>query len=60
MGAPGTTWLYKKLLRPVLFEQNPEEIHERLIHTLGWVSRQELLQLQAVVRKIPVSDHVIK
>jgi dihydroorotate dehydrogenase len=43
MGAPGTTWLYKKLLRPVLFEQNPEEIHERLIHTLGWVSRQELL-----------------
>lgn len=35
-------WLYKGLLRPVLFAQKAEDIHERTMHMLGWVSRHPM------------------
>jgi dihydroorotate dehydrogenase len=37
------SWVYRNLLRPCLFTQNPEEIHEFTIHALGRVSRSEWL-----------------
>lgn len=37
------TWLYKQLIRPVLFTQNPEEIHEQTLAGLGLVGRHALL-----------------
>jgi dihydroorotate dehydrogenase len=36
------SWFYRHLIRPVLFSQNPEEIHERTIRALGWAARHEL------------------
>lgn len=32
-------WLYRNLARPILFRQNPEVVHDRTIHGLGFVSR---------------------
>jgi len=37
------SWLYRHLVRPALFTQDPEAIHEWTISALGWVSRQKLL-----------------
>jgi dihydroorotate dehydrogenase len=36
------SWLYSHLLRPALFTQEPEQIHERTLRLLGWVGRHEL------------------
>jgi dihydroorotate dehydrogenase len=33
------SWLYKRLARPILFTQNPEQIHNRTMHLLGWAGR---------------------
>ena len=35
-------WLYRHLLRPALFTQEPEQIHQRTLRLLGWVGRHEL------------------
>ncbi|HWX22230.1 MAG TPA: quinone-dependent dihydroorotate dehydrogenase [Candidatus Binatia bacterium] len=37
------SWFYRCLLRPVLFTQNAEEIHNRTMAALGWASRHELV-----------------
>jgi dihydroorotate dehydrogenase len=36
-------WIYRHAIRPVLFTQEPEEIHQQTLAGLGWVSRQSLL-----------------
>ena len=36
------SWVYRNLLRPILFTQNAEQIHERTMHALNWVGRREL------------------
>ncbi len=33
------TWAYRTLLRPLLFRQDSETIHNRTIHRLAWASR---------------------
>lgn len=33
------SWFYRQLLRPVLFTQDPEQIHQRTLHLLGWTGR---------------------
>jgi len=33
------SWIYRKVLRPGLFANDAEEIHERTLHALGWASR---------------------
>ena len=35
------SWWYRHLLRPVLFQQDAEQAHERAMRALGWVSRRE-------------------
>jgi len=35
------SWAYRKLLRPALFAQGAEEIHNRTLHRLAWASRRE-------------------
>jgi dihydroorotate dehydrogenase len=37
------SWLYRTFVRPTLFTQDGEVIHNRTLKTLGWMSRQELL-----------------
>jgi dihydroorotate dehydrogenase len=37
------SWIYRSLIRPVLFTQDPEKIHERTLWGLGLVSRHRLL-----------------
>ena len=37
------SWSYRKLLRPALFTQDSEEIHNLTLSALGWVSRHEVL-----------------
>lgn len=45
--APGRvvfmSWIYRNLLRPFLFAQECEAIHNRTLRGLGWVSRHPLL-----------------
>jgi dihydroorotate dehydrogenase len=36
------SWLYRHLIRPVLFTQDAEQIHNRMMRTLGWVGRNGL------------------
>lgn len=36
-------WLYRNLLRPALFTQNPEQIHNRTMKGLAWTSRRPWL-----------------
>lgn len=36
------SWVYRHVVRPVLFQQNPEEIHNWTMGMLGWASRREL------------------
>jgi len=33
-------WFYRRVVRPVLFRQNPEKIHDRTLATLGFMSRR--------------------
>lgn len=37
------SWLYKKCLRPSLFAQDSEQIHDRTLSALAWVSRRSIL-----------------
>src|SRR5258708_6985093 len=37
------SWLYRHLIRPALFTQNPEEIHHRTMTLLGWAGRHGLI-----------------
>jgi len=37
------SWFYRNVIRPALFSQNSEEIHNRTLATLGRASRHELL-----------------
>ncbi|MCL5097255.1 MAG: quinone-dependent dihydroorotate dehydrogenase [Candidatus Omnitrophica bacterium] len=37
------SWFYRSLIRPVLFAQDPEEIHLYTIARLAWASRHELV-----------------
>lgn len=41
------SWLYEGVLRPILFAQNSENIHDRTLRALGCVSRSTLLQRMA-------------
>jgi len=36
-------WWYRRLVRPVLFKSDAEEIHGRTLHALNWASRNELV-----------------
>src|SRR5262249_20327310 len=36
------SWWYRRLLRPVLFAQDSEQIHHRTLRALGWASRQKV------------------
>ena len=36
------SWWYRRLVRPVLFAQDAEDIHRRTMRALAWVSRNEL------------------
>lgn len=38
------SWLYRNLLRPALFAQNPESIHHRTLCALGFASRHAVLR----------------
>jgi len=35
------TWLYRNLIRPALFTQNAEQIHNRTMRALAWAGRRE-------------------
>ncbi len=37
------SWCYRHLLRPVLFAQNAEQVHNRTMRALAWASRHELV-----------------
>ena len=37
------SWFYRKLVRPALFTQDSEEIHDRTLNALGRLSGQEVL-----------------
>jgi dihydroorotate dehydrogenase len=37
------SWLYRTLVRPVLFSRDSEEIHNETLRGLGWASRHPLL-----------------
>jgi dihydroorotate dehydrogenase len=37
------SWFYRQLLRPALFLQNAEKIHERTLRGLGWAGRHPLV-----------------
>jgi dihydroorotate dehydrogenase len=37
------SWGYRHLVRPVLFTQDPEQIHNRTMAALGWVGRHGLI-----------------
>ena len=36
------SWLYRNLIRPALFSQESEVIHNRTLAALGWTSRREI------------------
>ncbi len=37
------SWFYRTFARPALFAQDSEEIHDRTMRALEWVSRREVL-----------------
>jgi len=37
------SWWYRRLIRPVLFAQDAEQIHRRTMRALAWASRHELV-----------------
>lgn len=49
-------WLYRQALRPWLFRQDSETIHQRTLHSLAWVSRHRFLRacLAAVCKPDPL------
>jgi dihydroorotate dehydrogenase len=38
------SWLYRRAVRPILFSQPPERIHDWTIAALGWASRHTVLR----------------
>jgi dihydroorotate dehydrogenase len=36
-------WCYRRLVRPVLFQSDAEEIHGRTLHAMNWASRNEFV-----------------
>jgi len=52
------SWLYGRVIRPILFTQDAEQAHERTMRTLAWVSRNEIANdaLDSVfgARRLPV------
>src|SRR5688572_25314669 len=36
------SWFYRHAIRPALFTQPAEEIHNRTMHALAWISRHQL------------------
>jgi dihydroorotate dehydrogenase len=38
------SWVYRKFLRPGLFTLDSEEIHNRTLRLLGWMSRRDVLR----------------
>ena len=41
------SWLYRNLVRPILFTQDSEKIHNRTLHALDWASRRLFLRKTA-------------
>jgi dihydroorotate dehydrogenase len=37
------SWLYGRVIRPILFSQDAEQAHERTVRALAWVSRNEIV-----------------
>jgi dihydroorotate dehydrogenase len=37
------SWLYGRVIRPILFTQEAEQAHERTMRALAWVSRNEIV-----------------
>jgi dihydroorotate dehydrogenase len=37
------SWLYGRIIRPILFTQDAEQAHERTVRALAWVSRHEIV-----------------
>src|SRR6267142_627622 len=37
------SWLYGRVIRPILFTQDAEQAHERTMRALAWVSRNEIV-----------------
>jgi len=37
------SWLYRRLVRPVLFTQDAEQVHRRTLRALSWMSRSEVV-----------------
>jgi len=37
------SWLYGRVIRPILFTQDAEQAHERTMRTLSWVSKHEIV-----------------
>jgi len=37
------SWFYRQLIRPALFTQNAERVHDRTLRGLGWASRHPLV-----------------
>jgi len=37
------SWCYRRLIRPVLFARDAEQIHGRTLRALGWAGRHELI-----------------
>src|SRR6266403_925837 len=37
------SWLYGRVIRPILFTQDAEQAHERTTRALAWVSRNEIV-----------------
>jgi dihydroorotate dehydrogenase len=37
------SWLYGRMIRPILFTQDAEQAHERTMRALAWVSRNEIV-----------------
>jgi dihydroorotate dehydrogenase len=37
------SWFYRRVVRPILFSQSPERIHDWTIKALGWTSRHSVL-----------------
>src|SRR5436309_14234484 len=39
----GMSWFYRTFLRPALFAQESEDVHDRTLRALAWASRREVL-----------------
>lgn len=48
------SWFYRKFVRPVLFAQDSETIHNRTLKMLGWASRESMVcELLSSIYKAP-------